>query len=105
MRVRERRPGDPAQLRAPDELVVLLPEDPEVDEILGLAEAGEPALLHLEREEGVASHGFPGIEENAVARQHLEQLRRVADLELAQVDAAQFAYSNGANTVCRPATS
>jgi hypothetical protein len=85
-------------LNPPHELVSGLDEDPQVDEILGLAQPREPVPLRLELEEAVGPGRFPWIEKGPVAQQDFQERLGVSDFEPAEIDRYLTAYSNGANT-------
>src|SRR6266571_8108958 len=105
MRVLERRRRDPGQLNPPHELVSGVNENPQVDEIIGVAQSRKPVSLRLEREEAVGAERLPWIEKGPIAQQDLQERLGVSEFEPAEIDGYLTAYSNGANTECRPASS
>jgi hypothetical protein len=82
MRVLERRRRDAGQLDPSHQLVSGGETDPEIDEILRLAEARDPALLRLEREERLRPCRLPPVEKSPIALQQLEQRAGLPDIEL-----------------------
>jgi hypothetical protein len=77
--VRERRWRDPGQLDPPQELVSVLSENPEVDEVLGLAQPRKAVALRVQREEAVGPHGLPRVEKDTIAYEDLDERLGIGD--------------------------